>query len=124
MGITQYIDRKEPCWSIEELNVGGRRWQVVVVNRNDALTACYFDLGELPEKFPPEYAWLCGFEYSVAEAQDWALEHREDLYWEQVAEKEAASRDLVQDFLTQQEQLADYVRRNKRNYRAKRLALN
>lgn len=125
MGLTQFINRNEPCWSIEELNAGEHRWQVVVVNRKDVLTACYFDLGSLPkDKFPPEFAWLCGFDYSVAEALDWALEHREDLYWEMKAAEEAASHNLITDFITQQEQLADHVKKNLRNYRAKRQTLS
>ena len=122
MSIIEAVTTNEPCWSIEELNVHGRRYQIIVVNRNDHLAACYRDLGR-PDKgvFPREFAWLCGFDHSVAEALDWADEQREDLYWDQfLAEKEKSST-LVADLIKQQEQMADFAKVNQRTLRNTRL---
>lgn len=124
--MTPSVARSERCWSIEELNVNGRRYQIIVVNRNDSLAACYRDFGaphnDLGNAFPREFAWLCAFDHTVAEALDWAEEQREDDYWNGfLAEKESTST-LVTDFLTQQDQIAGYVKTHKRTIKARNSA--
>ena len=100
MGLVETVARHEPCWSLEELNVRGRRYQIIVVNRADHLTACYRDFGTALTR---EFAWLCGFDHSVGEAMDWAEEQRDDDYWDKfLVEKEQTST-LVTDFREQAE---------------------
>lgn len=119
MSFVEVVTRDEPCWSIEELNVGGNRFQIIVVNRNDSLAACYRDMG--PSK-TREFAWLCGFDHTVAEALDWADDQREDDYWaEFLSEKEQTST-LVTDFHEQNEQMARYAKMNQRTLQALRSA--
>lgn len=126
MAIIEVVTTNEPCWSIEELNLRGRRYQIIVVNRNDHLAACYRDLGaprnELKNSLPREFAWLCGFDHSVAEALDWADEQREDMYWKQFLTEKEQTSTLVEDLLLQKQQVADYVRTHTRTLKAARSA--
>ena len=119
MSFVETVVRDEPCWSIEELNVGGNRFQIIVVNRGDALAACYLDLG--PSK-TREFAWLCAFDHSVAEALDWADDQREDDYWAQYLAEQEANSTLVADFYLQNDMLAKYAKTNRRTIKALRSA--
>ena len=119
MSFVEVVTRDEPCWSIEELNVGGNRFQIIVVNRADALAACYVDLG--PSK-TREFAWLCAFDHTVAEALDWAEDQRADDYWSQYLAEQEANSTLITDFHTQNQMLSDYAKMNRRTIQALRSA--
>lgn len=103
MSITPAVTRSEKCWSLEELNVKGQRWQIIVVNRADSLAACYRPMGRAAAQIK-EFAWLCGFDHSVGEALDWAEEQREDTYWDQFLAEKVENSTLIQDFHDQIEE--------------------
>lgn len=103
MSITPAVTRSEKCWSLEELNVKGQRWQIIVVNRADSLAACYRPMGQAATKVK-EFAWLCGFDHSVGEALDWAEDQREDTYWEEFLAEKVENSTLIKDFHDQVEE--------------------
>ena len=102
VGTTSFCTRSEPVYSLEELVAGGRRYQVIVVNRNDRLAALYRDLGA--DTGVREFAWFANFDHSVGEVMDWAEEERAENFIPEPLREQLENSTLVEDLIEQAEQ--------------------
>lgn len=108
--VTAAINTNEKAMSLREENLHGRRYQIIVVVRNDELAEWWNDMGPA-EKFkagPLSIPSL--FEHSVAELRDIATASRSDDTWQKEMAGIVAESTLIPDFLEQYEERFKIVR--------------
>ena len=106
--VTPFIHKDEKALRLAEWNMIRppvmqlHRWQVLFVNRADAIAEHWIDLGPAENFKAPELNIPLLWEHSVAEAQDIATRERlgSDHWQKFLAERQAAST-LIPDFLEQ-----------------------
>lgn len=100
---TTTLDPNEKVWRLTEFNKNGRRYQAIIVNRDDELAAWIKYLGPETAFIANQFTFPMLWEHSVSEAQGMAEEKRHDDYWRKfLAEKQAEST-LVRDAIEQRE---------------------
>jgi hypothetical protein len=114
--ITQVLDPNEKVYRLTELNLvkpphyQNRRYQVMLVNRDDCLAEWWYDLGPAFAFTANQFTFPLMWEHTVAEAQAMAEEKRHDTYWQKfLAEKQAEST-LVQDWINQRQEQSKIIR--------------
>lgn len=111
MPVTQFILPDEKAWRLTEVNLvrppsyQWHRWQVIFVNRADALAEFWTDFGPSSNYTAPEVTIPALWEHSVAELQDIALDKRlGDDYWQKRLGELNDSSTLIPDILAQKEE--------------------
>lgn len=108
--VTQELDPDEKVYRITEVNLvrppkyQRRRYQVIIVNRNDRLAEWWYDLGPAESFTTQQFTFPMFWEHSVAEAQDIAEAKRNDDYWTKFLAEKRAESTLITDFLNQYEE--------------------
>lgn len=107
--VTLAINSDEKAWALRErvqaAGVGYKRFQVITVVRDDALTEWWHELGPAELFDAPEVEIPSLFEHTVAELREMADEHRHrDNYWQKFAEEQVAESTLIPDYLNQVEE--------------------
>ena len=109
-GVTLAVHENEKAWALRELNFvrpplfQRRRYQIIVVNRDDKLVEWWDDLGAAEQFKGPEFDVPSLWEHSVAELRDIAASKRDDETWVTYMAEQRADSTLIEDFLTQVEE--------------------
>ena len=113
---TLFIHPDEKAMSLREINLirpptyQWHRWQIVTVNRGDALSEWWKDLGP-KSNFPrPELEIPSFWEHTVGELWDMAQHYRlQDDYWRKFALEQAAESSLITDWTEQVEERREVI---------------
>jgi hypothetical protein len=87
---------------------GFRRYQLIIVNRNDELAEYREDMGPAAGFTAPEFNILAMWEHSVAELREMADLNRDDYWTKRTAEIQAEST-LIDDWIDQSEERREIV---------------
>lgn len=100
--ITYDLDANERVWRLSEMNFTRapsyqpRRYQIILVNRNDRIAEWWYDLGPSIAFTASQFTFPMLWEHTVAEAQEMAETKRHDDYWLKfLAEKKSESTLLI-----------------------------
>jgi hypothetical protein len=89
---------------------GFRRYQVILVNRNDDMAEYRLDLGPADGFTAPEFQVLAMWEHTVAELQDIADRQRlGDDYWQKRTAELQAESTLIEDWHDQVEERRELI---------------
>lgn len=81
-----------------------RRYQAIIVNRDDELAVWMYDLGPSAAFGANQFTFPLEWEHTVEEARDMAEQQRHDNFWRRfLAEKQSEST-LIEDFVNQKEE--------------------
>lgn len=109
-GVTLAVRENEKAWSLRELNLvrppgfQRHRYQIITVNRDDALCEWWDDLGPAERFKGQEFDVPSLWEHSVAELRDIAASKRDDTTWVTFMDEQRADSTLIADFLNQVEE--------------------
>jgi hypothetical protein len=113
---TDTVSPDEKAFRLSELVLmapeysGFRRYQVIIVNRNDALAEYRLDLGPAADFTAPEFQVLALWEHTVAELQDIAEQQRlGDDYWQKRTAELQAESTLIEDWHDQVEERRELI---------------
>jgi hypothetical protein len=113
---TDTVSPDEKAFRLSELVLmapeysGFRRYQVIIVNRHDALAEYRHDLGPAGDFTAPEFQVLALWEHTVAELQDIAEQQRlGDDYWQKRTAELQAESTLIEDWHDQVEERRELI---------------
>lgn len=108
--ITHDLDPNEKVYRLSEVNLTrppsyqNRRYQIILVNRNDQIAEWWYDLGPSWSFAANQFTFPMLWEHTVAEAQDIAEAKRHDTYWQDFLKEKQAESTLLDDWQTQREE--------------------
>lgn len=117
MAATLYVKKDEPVFMMAEMDLpspgskGKRRYNLLYVNRDDALAEYREDLGPSGDFAAPPFRQIVLWEHTVAECLDIAEQLRwKDDYWQKRTRELQQASTLTKDFLNHYEEAGKQIR--------------